>query len=152
MKRNRALRDDLRAKENENRNIRIEFLCLDKRIRILEQLLQQRNAELSDIYKGALHQEEKIALLEKTFGEMVSAEEENLFSAESEDVTRSDTSSTSDSVTDSNGPGPSTTASQPVQFQESANSSKGKSDNNREKQLWRKELNSILDVLDSIDK
>jgi hypothetical protein len=72
MKRNSALRSDLKEKGKALQSTRKEIVRSDKRIRLMEYQLQQRNKELNEIYRGALHRDEKIALLEKTVKELLS--------------------------------------------------------------------------------
>ena len=71
MKRNSALRTDLKGKEKALQSAREEIVRSDERIRLMEYQLQQRNEELNEIYRGALHRDEKIALLEKTVRELL---------------------------------------------------------------------------------
>jgi chromosome segregation ATPase len=71
MKRNSALRGDLKEKGKALQNAREEIVRSEERIRLMEYQLQQRNKELDEIYRGALHRDEKIALLEKTVRELL---------------------------------------------------------------------------------
>ncbi|MEJ2244605.1 MAG: hypothetical protein P8Y80_00745 [Acidobacteriota bacterium] len=71
MKRNSALRGDLREKGKALRSAREEIDRSDERIRLMEDQLQQRNEELNEIYHEALHRDEKIDLIEKTVRELL---------------------------------------------------------------------------------
>ena len=71
MKRNSALRRDLKEKGKALQCAREEIVRSDARIRLMEHQLQQIDIELNEIYRGALHRDEKIALLEKTLRELL---------------------------------------------------------------------------------
>jgi hypothetical protein len=117
MKRNSALRGDLKEKGKALQSARKEIVRSDERIRLMEYQLQQRNKELNEIYRGALHRDEKIALLEKTVKELLSVP------------------SKSDSPYND---------SEPYTERDACES--------REEALRRRNLRSILSVLDSMDR
>ncbi|MBN2320518.1 MAG: hypothetical protein JXR49_15680 [Acidobacteria bacterium] len=140
---NRALREDLRKKETEALDIRSEMIRLKKHIGMLENQIRRRNVELNDLYHGTLRRQERIALLERTV--------EKIYTVQPEMKETSGISTVLDPVSSSENFRNFADPIVPKEYYAPLKSN-GEPPVGGEEPLWRKKLNTILAVLNEIEK
>ncbi len=140
---NMALREGLRRKETEVQDKREEMEWSARHVKILENQLGQRNLELNDLYHEMLRSEERIALLEKRVADA--------FPGRKETESYDDNSPISDHPSNSDNLHP-FTGSAETKGDLVRLKGKGHAARRSQEPLWRKKLNTVLDVLNEIEK